>query len=85
MGLGDSIADFLAGRARQLIGVGFGCIAVGHFAFWAQGDGGGAEFGNAVGDGKVLAAAPEVATYAANHPAYVVAFLVGAALLVRRQ
>ena len=85
MGLGETVGDVVAGRARQLIGVAFGCIAVAHFSLWAGGDGNGEAFGTALSNGEIAAAAPEVAVYAQNHPAYLLAFLVGAALVVRRQ
>lgn len=82
MNLADSVADALAGRALQAVGFAFGCAAVAHFAFWAKEPT--TEFDSAVATGDVAAALPEVAAYAQSHPAYLLAFLAGAALLVRR-
>ncbi|MGB9963438.1 hypothetical protein [Halobacterium sp. CBA1126] len=82
MGLTDAVGDALAGRAYQLVGVAFGAAALAHFALWAQSAD--RTLDDAVAAGDVGAALPEVVAYAQGHPAYVLAFLLGAALLVRR-
>ena len=82
MGITETLGDALAGRAYQLIGVAFGLAAIAHFALWAQAPD--QTLDAAVATGDVSAAVPEAVAYAQGHPAYVLAFAVGAVLLVRR-
>lgn len=82
MSLAESVAEALAGRALQLVGVVFGVAALAHFSLWARAPE--TEFDAAVATGDVGAALPAVAAYAQSHPAYLLALFVGAALLVRR-
>lgn len=82
MALTETLGDALADRAYQLIGVMFGVAAVVHFALWAQAPD--QSLDTAVATGDVSAAMPEVVAYAQGHPAYLLAFVVGAVLLVRR-
>ncbi len=82
MALTETLGDALAGRAYQLIGVVFGVAAIAHFALWAQAPD--QSLDTAVATGDVSAAMPEVVAYAQGHPAYLLAFVVGAVLLVRR-
>lgn len=82
MGLTETLGDALAGRAYQLIGVVFGVAAIAHFALWAQAPD--QSLDTAVATGDVSTVIPEVVAYAQGHPAYLLAFVVGAALLVRR-
>ena len=82
MGITDALGDALADRAYQLIGVAFGLAAIAHFALWAQAPG--QTLDAAVATGDVSAAVPEAVAYAQGHPAYVLAFVAGAVLLVRQ-
>ena len=82
MSLREFVADALAERALQVVGVVFGIASVAHFALWA--DSPAREFDPADGTGTLATAAPEMLGYAQSHPAYVLAFLAGAVLLVRR-
>jgi hypothetical protein len=82
MSLSRKLADAVAGRALQLVGVLFGGGALAHFAVWTQAPD--TELDAAVATGDVATALPEIAAYAESHPAYLLAFLAGALLLVRR-
>ncbi|WP_336036964.1 hypothetical protein [Halobacterium yunchengense] len=82
MSIRESVADALAGRTLQLVGAVFGVGALAHAALWAQASD--RDVDAAVASEGVAAAAPAVATYAQSHPAYVLALLAGAVLLVRR-
>lgn len=82
MSLADGVASALAERSLQFVGFAFGCLGVAHFAFWAQAPG--REIEAAVATGDAASAAPEILAYAQSHPAYLLAFLAGAVLLVRR-
>ncbi|NIB99161.1 hypothetical protein [Halobacterium sp. R2-5] len=82
MGITESLGDAVAGRPYQLTGLVFGAAAVAHFALWAQSPG--QSFDAAVATGDVSTAVPEVVAYAQGHPAYLLAFVAGAVLLVRR-
>lgn len=82
MGLTERVAGALADRVVQVVGVLFGGLGVGHFAYWAQAPT--TALDSAVATGDFAAAAPEIAAYAQGHPAYILAFLAGAVLLVRR-
>lgn len=82
MSLSGNLADALAARSLQLVGLLFGCAGVAHFTVWAQAPD--TSFDAAVATGDVSTAVPEVVSYAQSHPAYLLAFFVGAMLLVRR-
>lgn len=82
MGITEELGDAVAGRPYQLIGLVFGAAAVAHFWLWAQSPE--QSFDAAVATGDVGAALPEAIAYAQGHPAYLLAFLAGALLLVRR-
>ncbi|GAA0282545.1 hypothetical protein [Halobacterium noricense] len=82
MGITQTLGDALAGRAYQLVGVVFGVAAIAHFALWAQAPD--QTLDTAVATGDVSAALPEAVAYAQGHPAYLLAFVVGAVLLVRQ-
>lgn len=79
--LGNRLADAVADRPLQLVGLVLGCAAAAHFAAWTQSPG--RTLDTAVATANLRAAAPEVAAYAQSHPAYVLAFVVGVALLFR--
>jgi len=82
MAITDSLGDALAGRAYQLIGLVFGAAAIAHFSLWAKAPDHALD--TAVAAGDVSTAIPEVVAYAQGHPAYVLAFVAGAVLLVRQ-
>lgn len=82
MAITETLGNALAGRAYQLIGVVFGVAAIAHFTLWAQAPD--QSLDTAVATGDVSAALPEAVAYAQGHPAYLLAFLVGAVLLVRQ-
>jgi hypothetical protein len=82
MGITETLGNALAGRAYQLIGVVFGLAAIAHFGLWAQAPDHALDAAVATGD--VSTALPEVGAYAQGHPAYVLAFVAGAVLLVRQ-
>jgi len=82
MSLADTFGDAVAGRPYRLIGLLFGAGAAAHFAFWARAPE--HSLDTAVATGDVSTAIPEVVAYAQGHPAYLLAFVVGAVLLVRR-
>ncbi|MFB6072335.1 MAG: hypothetical protein ABEJ88_05130 [Halobacterium sp.] len=84
MSLESTFADGVADRTNQLVGLLFAGGAFAHFAAWSAGTGPGAAFRQSVRSGQLLAAAPEVGAYASEHPAYLLAFVAGLALLVRR-
>jgi hypothetical protein len=83
MSFAGRVGDAVANRTMQVIGVLLGLGGVAHFWTWTDGAGAGQQFSNAVGTGSLLAAMPELATYAQTHPAYVAAVVAGVALLVR--
>ncbi|MFB6270692.1 MAG: hypothetical protein ABEH83_12150 [Halobacterium sp.] len=82
MSLSGKLADAVADRSLQVVGLLFGCAAAAHFAFWARAPD--TTFDAAVAAGDVSAALPSAAAYAQSHPAYLLAFLAGALLLLRR-
>lgn len=82
MSLADSVGNVLADRVLQLVGLLFGCVGVTHFVVWANAPA--REFDPAGTTQSLATAAPEILGYAQSHPAYVLAFLAGAVLLVRR-
>lgn len=82
MSFADCVGNVLAGRVLQLVGLLFGCVGIAHFVVWANAPA--RDFDAAGATGNITTAAPEILGYAHSHPAYVLAFLAGAVLLVRR-
>ncbi|SEV97962.1 hypothetical protein [Halobacterium jilantaiense] len=75
------IGDVVADRPLALVGVVLALAGVTHFAAWTEGAGPGGQFADALGQGNLTGAMPELATYATVHPAYVAAAVVGVALV----
>lgn len=83
MSFAGRIGDVVAGRPLALVGLVLGLAGVTHFATWTEGAGPGGQFADALGQGNLTGAMPELAAYATAHPAYVGAVVVGVALVFR--
>jgi len=83
MSIAGRVGDAVAGRPLSLVGLVLGLGGAAHFATWTEGAEPGRQFAAAAGQGNLTGAMPELATYAAAHPAYVAAVVVGFALVVR--
>lgn len=80
-GPGERLANAVADSPLQLVGVVLAGVGVAHFLAWARSPE--QTFDTAVATANLGAAAPELATYAQSHPAYLLAVLGGVALLFR--
>lgn len=83
MSIAGRVGDAVAGRPLALVGLVLGFGGATHFATWTEGAAPGRQFADAVGQGNLTGAAPELAAYATAHPAYVAAVVVGVALVMR--
>ena len=83
MSIAGRVGDAVAGRPLALVGLALGLAGAVHFATWTEGAGPGRQFADAVGQGNLTGAAPELLAYATAHPAYVAAVVVGVALVLR--
>jgi len=83
MSLAARLGDAVARRPLALVGAVFAAAGVAHFYQWTDGAAPGRQFSDALGQGNLATAVPELAAYATAHPAYVAAVVVGVALLFR--
>ncbi|GGL30660.1 hypothetical protein EFA46_007090 [Halarchaeum sp. CBA1220] len=79
-GLASRLLGAVSSRVQELLGVALSCVGLLHFAAWAaNGDG-----TRALADlqaGQLSLAAGGFGGYASTHPAYVLAFVVGIAIV----
>ncbi|MBP2250804.1 hypothetical protein J2754_001121 [Halarchaeum solikamskense] len=78
---GSRFFEAIGSRSREFLGGVVGCVGLLHFAAWAAvGDGAGARAALEAGDPALAAAG--VGGYVSAHPAYVLAFVAGVAVLL---
>lgn len=80
-GLFARVVGPLSDRPRQLIGALLGAVGAGHFALWTQTAGSSLPTAAAAGDAAAVLS--QVVSYGQHHPAYVVALVLGIAVLLR--
>lgn len=82
MAFPSSLVTALSSRPKQLLGAGFGLLGTGHFAFWTRSS---TALSESLAAGDYAAAVTPLSEYAAGHPAYLLAVLVGIALVAWAQ
>ncbi|GAD53042.1 hypothetical protein MBEHAL_1802 [Halarchaeum acidiphilum MH1-52-1] len=78
--LGSRFFDAAGSRSREFLGGVLGCVGLLHFAAWAT-IGGGASALADLETGHLSLAAGGLGGYASAHPAYVLAFVAGIAVV----